>query len=124
MENLILGKQPPLIREAVAMVFGLLFILTGGYSGLEFILGLICAPLFFAGVVRVVVILYRLFILLTHIPLISSGFAIVVFGLAMTAMMKVFQFSTTLGIIVFLTLMVAEALFFIRDVKVYFRHTR
>jgi len=48
MDNLILGRRPPLLREVAGMIFGIVFVLTGGYSGLEYVLGLIGAPLLYA----------------------------------------------------------------------------
>lgn len=120
MDNLILGRRPPLLREVAGMIFGLVFVLTGGYSGLEFILGLIGAPLLYAGVIRLVVIFYRFFILLFGIPLICGVLALVAFGVVLTAVTSILKFSVVLGIVVIVALAIAEAWFFIRDVRAVF----
>ena len=117
MNHLILEKQPPLLREAAGMIFGIVFILTGGYSGLELVSGLIGAPLLFAGMIRLVVILYRCFSIILGVPLICSVLAIVAFGGVVTALMSIIRFSLMLGIFVTIVLIVTEAWFFIRDLK-------
>ena len=117
MNHLILGKQPPVLREAAGMIFGIVFILTGGYSGLELITGLIGAPLLFAGMIRLVVIFYRCFSIILGVPLICSVLAIVAFGGVVTALMSIIKFSLMLGLFVTIVLIVAEAWFFIRDLK-------
>ena len=120
MNNLILGGRPPLLREAAGMIFGIVFVLTGGYSGLEFILALIGAPLLYAGIIRLVVIFYRFFILLLGNPLICGVLAFVAFGVVLTAVTSIIQFSMVLGIIVVAALAIAEAWFFIRDIRAVF----
>ena len=120
MNNLILGGRPPLLREAAGMIFGIVFVLTGGYSGLEFILALIGAPLLYAGIIRLVVIFYRFFILLLGNPLICGVLALVAFGAVLTAVTSIIQFSMVLGIIVVVALAIAEAWFFIRDIRAVF----
>lgn len=76
MDNLILGKRLTLIREVAGMIFGIVFVLTGGYSGLEFALGCV-----------------------------------------LTAVTAILKFSVVLGIAVIVALAIAEAWFFLRDVK-------
>lgn len=117
MDNLLLGSRPPLIRELAGMIFGLVFVLTGGYSGWEFILGLIGTPLIFGGVIRLVVIFYRLLILFLPIPIFSSVLSLVGFGFVLMGITKILNLSEFLGIIVVSILSIAEAWFFIRDVK-------
>jgi len=120
MDNLILGRRPPLLREVAGMIFGIVFVLTGGYSGLEYVLGLIGAPLLYAGVIRLVVIFHRFFILIFGVPLICAILALVAFGCVLTAVTWILKFSVVLGIVVIIALAITEAFFFIRDVKAIF----
>lgn len=122
MNNLMLGKQPPLLREVAGMIFGIGFILTGGYSGLEFIFGLLIAPLLFAGVIRLVVIFYRIVGLVLNVPLICLILALVALGGIFTAVAGILKISVGLGIAAIIVLVLAEAWFFMRDVKAAFLH--
>lgn len=122
MNNLMLGKQPPLLREVAGMIFGIVFILTGGYSGLEFIFGLLIAPLLYAGVIRLVVFFYRLVGLVLNVPLICSILALVALGGIFTAVAGILKISVGVGIAAIIVLVFAEAWFFVRDVKAAFLH--
>lgn len=122
MDNLILGKKPPLIREVAAMIFGLVFVLTGGYSALETIFGLFCVPFLYAGVIRLIVVFYRLFVLVFASPLICSVLSLIAFGCVVTALTGTLKFSVVMGMIIIIALAIAEAWFFVRDVKVTLRH--
>ena len=110
-------QQPPLFREIAAMLFGIVFAITGGYSGLEFLLALICTPLLLAGLVRLMVIIYRITCLIIPISLLGIILSIVGFGCMVSVIAALFRTSTLIGAIVTFSLVFLEAFFFIRDIR-------
>lgn len=111
--------QPPVYRQIVAMVLGLIFALTNGYKGLELLFAAICSPFLFAGIVRLYTGLYRL----AH-SLISSALISVVVGVSgigiITSFVLVpaFQKTTSLGVIITFALILCEIFVFCRDVRI------
>ena len=75
--EVVLGPQPPVVRQMVAFVFGLVVAFTNGYSGLQLVGAIICAPLLFAGAIRLYTAAYRLAFSLLPIILVAivAGFS-------------------------------------------------
>lgn len=117
-EQVTFSSQPPVVRQMVAFVFGLVVAFTNGYSGLQLVGAIICAPLLFAGAIRLYTAAYRLAFSLLPIILVAivAGFSGVA---AVTSFLLVpaFQKSTTLGVLVTAALMVCEVLVFIKDIR-------
>lgn len=114
----VIRPQPPVFRQIAAFVVGLIFAVTNGYSGLQLLCGIICAPLLFGGAIRLYTGMYRLAISLFPISLIAivagfSGVAVVISFVLMPA----FQKSTALGVAVTVVLMMCEAVVFIKDIR-------
>ena len=102
----------------IAFAFGLVVAFTSGFSGFQLIGAIICAPLLFAGAMRLYIGAYRLAFSLLPIFLVAivagfSGVAAVTSFLLIPA----FQKSTVLGVIVTVLLMVCEAVVFIKDIR-------
>ena len=115
----VIRPQPPVFRQIAAFVFGLIFAFTNGYSGLQLLCVIICAPLLFGGAIRLYTGMYRLAISLFHVSLIAivAGFSGVA-AVTSFVLMPAFQKSTALGVAVTVVLMVCEAVVFIKDVRI------
>ena len=110
--------QPPVFRQIAAIVFGLIFAFTNGYSGLQLLCVIICAPLLFAGAIRLFTGMYRLAFSLIPINLLAlvGGFCGVA-AVTSFVLVPAFQKSTALGVAVTVVLMVCEAVVFIKDIR-------
>ena len=122
--RMIYRPQPPVFRQIAAFVFGLVFAFTGGYSGLQLVGAAVCAPLLFAGAVRLYTAVYRvvrLFVAGCGLgALLSAAVAFSAIGAVLSFMlMPAFRFSTALGVIFTVVLMFCEWFAFIRDFRIW-----
>ena len=130
-------SQPPVIRQITGAVLGVAFAVTGGYSGLEFVFALLFSPILIAGVVRLVIGLYRVFgkltaqkvynelgqcVMLVPRTGVAAALAIVGLGCVISVLVSAFQFATFAGVAVTCVLMVLEIYIFLKDLK-HFRKT-
>jgi len=124
--------NPPIFRQLAGAAFGVFFAVTGGYSGLELVLALLFSPILFAGVVRLVIGLYRILLKLTarkaydalgvyigQTPRkgLAAVLACVGFGCVLNAAVSAFQLSTVAGVAVTCVLMAWEIYTFLKDVR-------
>lgn len=119
-DQVVFNSQPPVVRQMVAFVFGLVVAFTNGYSGFQLVGAIICAPLLFAGAIRLFTAAYRLAFSLLPIVLVAivTGFSGVA---AVTSFLLVpaFQRSTALGVVLTVVLMGCEVAVFIRDIRLW-----
>ena len=126
--------QPPVLRQIAGAVLGILFVVTGGYSGLEFVFALLFSPVLIAGVIRLVIGLYRVInrftgqriyddlghcIMVLPRPGIASALSIVGLGCIISILASVFQFTTFAGIAVTCVLMALEVYTFLKDLLIW-----
>ena len=112
--------QPPVFRQIAAFVFGLVFAFANGYSGLQLVAVIICAPLIFAGAVRLYTGVYRLVFSFLPIGWLAAVIGFCGIGIVTSFLFApVFQFSTTLGVILTVALMLCEVFIFIRDLRIW-----
>ena len=132
-ENLPMTKfSPPVFRQLAGAVFGMFFTVTNGYSGLEFVLALLFSPILFAGVIRLMIGLYRISLKLTakktynelgecvvQIPRkgLAAALTCVGFGCVSYAVVSAFWLSTFVGVAVTCVLMALETYTFLKDVR-------
>lgn len=132
-ENMqITHTDPPVFRQLAGAVFGVVFAVTGGYSGLEFVFALLFSPILFAGVVRLMIGLYRICKKLTVKKLYNefgecvaliprTGMAAVLacvgFGCIVSAFASAFQLATFIGVAVTCVLMALEIYVFLKDIR-------
>ena len=124
--------NPPIFRQLAGAAFGVFFAVTGGYSGLEFALALLFSPILFAGVIRLLIGLYRILLKLTaRKEYDASGVCIVQtprkglaaalacagFGVVLNAAVSAFQLSTFAGVAVTCLLMAWEIYTFLKDLR-------
>ena len=111
--------QPPAFRQIVAFVFGLVFAFTNGYSGLQLVAVIICAPLIFAGAVRLYTGAYRLVFSFLPIGWLAAVIGFCGIGIVTSFVLApAFQHSTVLGGILTVALMLCEVFVFIRDIRI------
>jgi len=123
-------NQPPVLRQIVGAILGILFAVTGGYSGLEFVFALLFSPVLIAGVIRLMIGLYRVIgkltgqriydelgqcIMVLPRPGIASVLAIIGLGCVISVLVSAFQFATFAGVAVTCVLMSLEIYVFLKD---------
>lgn len=118
------NPQPPVFRQIAAFVFGLVFAFTNGYSGLQLLAVIICAPLIFAGAIRLYTAVYRFVrpliagCVLGEILSVAIAFSAI--GVVTSFLLApAFQVSTALGVILTVALMLCEGFAFIRDLRIW-----
>jgi len=112
--------QPPVFRQIVACVLGLVFAFTGGYSGMQLMGAAVGAPLIFAGAVRLYTGIYRLVFSFLPIGWLAAVIGFCGIGIVTSFLLApVFQFSTALGVILTVVLMLCEVFVFIRDLRIW-----
>lgn len=124
--GMIYRPQPPVFRQIAAFLFGLVFAFTGGYSGLQLVGAAVCAPLLFAGAVRLYTAVYRVvrrFVAGCGLgALLSAAVAFSAIGAVLSFMlMPAFRFSTALGVIFTVVLMFCELFQRLPDLEEYKR---
>lgn len=127
-------NQPPVFRQIAGAILGILFAVTGGYSGLEFVFALLFSPIIIAGVVRLVISLYRVFgkltgqkvydelgqcIMVLPKPGIASVLAIIGFYCIISVLVSVLQFSTFIGLLCIFALTALEVYVFLKDFRLW-----
>ena len=122
--EMIYQPHPPVFRQIVVFVIGMVFAFTGGYSGLQLVGAAVCAPLLFAGAVRLYTAVYRVvrpFVAECGLgALLSAAVAFSAIGAVLSFMlMPAFRFSTALGVILTAVLMLCELFVFIRDLRLW-----
>ena len=113
------SSQPPVFRQIAAFIFGLVFAFTNGYSGLQLFAVIICAPLIFAGAVRLYTGIYRLVFSFLPIGWLAAVIGFCGIGIITSFVLApAFQHSTILGGILAVVLMLCEVFVFIRDIRI------
>ena len=122
--EIVYKPQPPVFRQIAAFVVGLVFAFTGGYSGMQLLGAAVGAPLIFAGALRLYIAVYRVvrpFIagcVLGEILSVAIAFSAI--GIVTSFLLApAFQYSTILGGILTVALMLFEVLVFIRDIRIW-----
>lgn len=116
--GMIYVPQPPVFRQVVALVFGLVFVFSNGYSGLQLVGAAVCAPLCFAGAIRLYTGAYRLVFSLLPIMWVAVVVGFSAIGIVTSFLLvPAFQHSDMLGGILTVILMLCEAVVFVWDVK-------
>ena len=125
-------NNPPIVRQLAGAAFGIFFAVTGGYKGLEFVLALLFSPVLFAGIVRIVIGLYRFFLKYTpkkvydefgacviQIPRkgLSAILACIGFACVISVVASSFQISTFVGVLVTCMLVALEIYTFLKDIR-------
>lgn len=128
--------KPPVLIQIAAMIFGLVFAFSEKRTVTELVFAVLGCPLVSAGMVRVIVAMYRVVANLTAqkvydengaciglIPKrgVSSFAALIGFAGIITLFMKAAQFSQILTYILTVVLLALEVFIFCRDVKAYFQ---
>jgi len=117
--EIVYKPQPPVFRQIVAFVFGLVFALTGGYSGMQLLGSAVGAPLIFAGTVRLYTGIYRLVFSFLPIGWLAAVIGFCGIGIVTSFVLApAFQHSTVLGGILTVALMLCEVFVFIRDIRI------
>lgn len=117
--ELVYKPQPPVFRQIVAFVFGLVFAFTGGYSGMQLLGAAAGAPLIFAGAVRLYTGIYRLVHSFLPIEWLAAVIGFSGVGIVTSFLLApAFQHSTILGGILTVALMLCEVFVFIRDIRI------
>lgn len=122
--------QPPVLRQIAGAVLGLFLAVTSGYPGLEFVFALLVCPIMIAGIVRLVIGLYRVLgkftgqkaydelgqcVVVLPRPGLTSALAVAGFACILSVLVSVFQASTVAGLIVFFALLAVEIYVFLKD---------
>ena len=126
--------KPPVLIQLAAMIFGLLFAFSEKYTGWELICAILGSPLACAGMVRVIIALYRIVANITAKRLYDEtgtcigvipykGFSVFValigFAGIITGFTKAAQLSQVWAIILVVGLLALEVFVFCRDIKVF-----
>lgn len=128
--------KPPVFSQIACMIFGVIFAFSEKYTGMELVLAVLCGPVVFAGMVRVIIAMYRVVANLTAkrvydesgacvglIP--SRGVSIVAalvgFAGIITGFIKAAQFSKVLTIVIIVTALALEVFVFYKDLKRFFQ---
>ena len=131
--------KPPVLIQIAAMIFGVVFAFSEKYTGLEMVFAVLGSPLAFAGMVRIIIALYRIVANLTAqkvydetgacigmIP--HRGFSVIaaLIGFAgfITGFIKVAQYSQVLVTILSVGLLGLEVFVFCRDVRNLLKHRK
>lgn len=124
--------KPPVIAQVAAMIFGIIFAFSEKNSGWEMVGALLCGPVVFAGMVRVIIAMYRVAANLTAkrvydetgncIGLLPArGFSIVAaligFAAIITGFIKIAQSTEFLKIVIIVAALALEVFVFCKDVK-------
>lgn len=118
--EMVFRPQPPVFRQIAAFVFGLIFAFTNGYSGLQTVGAAICAPLCFAGAIRLYTGVYRVAFCVLPIMWIAVIAGIFGIGIVISFLLTpAFRYSTALGVILTGVLMLCEVFVFIRDIQIW-----
>ena len=118
--EIVYKPQPPIFRQIVAFVLGLVFAFTGGYSGMQLLGAAVGAPLIFAGALRLYTGIYRLVFSFLPIGWLAAVIGFCGIGIVTSFLLApAFQFSTALGVILTVALMLCEVFVFIRDLWIW-----
>ena len=118
--EMILRLRPPIFRQVIAFVFGLIFAVTNGYSGLQLVGAIFCAPLIFAGAVRLYIGVYRLARSLILVGWLAAVIGFCGVGIVTSfVLVPAFQHSAAMGATITVVLMLCEVFVFIRDLKIW-----
>ena len=114
------NPQPPVFRQIAAFALGLVFAFTGGYSGMQMLGAAVGAPLIFAGAVRLYTEIFRLVFSFLPIGWLAAVIGFCGIGIVTSFLLApAFQFSTALGVILTVVLMLCEVFVFIRDLRIW-----
>lgn len=115
--EMILRPRPPIFRQIIAFVFGLIFAVTNGYSGVQLVGAIFCAPLIFAGAVRLYIGVYRLTYSLIPVGWLAAVIGFCSVGIVTSLILvPAFQHSAAMGVTVTVVLLLCEIFVFIRDI--------
>ena len=124
--------KPPVIAQVAAMIFGLIFAFSEKYRGWEMVCALLGAPVVFAGMVRMIIAMYRVAANLTAKRVydevgnciglaptrgISIVVALIGFAAIITGFIKIAQSTEFLKIVIIVAVLVLEVFVFCKDVK-------
>ena len=127
---------PPVFSQIAGMIFGVIFAFSEKYTGMELVLAVLCSPIVFAGMVRVIIAMYRVVANLTAkraydesgacvglIPSRGASIVVALIGFAgiITGFIKVAQFSKVLTIVIIVAALALEVFVFYKDLKRFFQ---